>query len=106
VGYDPVPFESDRLAAFFQRVATLTMPIGPDLSGYGGCDGTMYQLAAFGDLFSACRFQWWSSWPPHWQPLVDIASEMIEAFTDAEAPDAEPLSWPTDLRENEKPGAG
>jgi hypothetical protein len=83
LGYEPVPFESERLEAFFLRLATLTLPIGPDLSGYGGCDGTMHQLAVFGDLYSAWRFQWWTRWPAHWQPLVELAAEMYEAFAAA-----------------------
>jgi hypothetical protein len=84
VGYEPVSFDSVSLASFFRRVTALTLPISPDLSGYGGADGSVYQLAAFGDLHSGWRFQWWSEWPPAWQPLVDVANEMIDAFSAAD----------------------
>lgn len=52
----------------------------PDLSGMGGADGSNYELAVFGDLYSEFRFQWWSEPPAEWKPLVTIATEMIKAF--------------------------
>lgn len=80
LGYDPVLFDPIALSSFFKRVVNLTFPISPDLSGMGGLDGTVTQLAVFGDLFSELRFQWWSEPPPHWKPLTKIAAEMLEAF--------------------------
>lgn len=80
IGYDPVPFDTAVLASFFCRVTELSLPICPDLSGYAGCDGTTYQFAVFGDRYSAWRFQWWTNYPPQWQPLVDIANDMLRAF--------------------------
>jgi hypothetical protein len=79
-GYEPVPFESDRLRAFLERLKTVQMPIAPALNGLGGLDGETTQLALFGDLHSQVRFQWWSDPPPGWEPLVEIANEMRSAF--------------------------
>lgn len=81
VGYDAVLFPADRLASYFDRVTALSLPMAPDLSGCGGCDGTMHEFAVFGDLFSSWRFRWWSQPPKQWSPLVDIASEMLSAFS-------------------------
>jgi len=89
VGHEVVPFASAALSAYFDRVAALTLPLRPDLSGYGGADGTMYELALFGDLWSAWRFQWWSSWPEQWRPMVELAAEMHAAFAAARIPNAE-----------------
>jgi hypothetical protein len=84
VGYNAVPIESNRLEAYFQRITGITMPLAPDLSSCGGADGTVYELAVFGDLSSSWRFQWWSHAPKHWGPLVEVANEMIVAFSIAE----------------------
>ena len=89
VGHEIVPFASSALAAYFERVTALTLPLRPDLSGYGGADGTGYELAVFGDLSSAWRFQWWSRWPEQWRPLVELAAEMHAKFTEARHPGAE-----------------
>jgi hypothetical protein len=80
VGHEVVPFASAALAEYFERVAALTLSLRPDLSGCGGGDGTLHELAVFGDLSSAWRFQWWSSWPEQWRPLVELATEMHAAF--------------------------
>lgn len=80
IGYDTVPFASDRLADYFKRVTALSLPIAPDLSGCCGPDGTTHQLAIFGDMYSSWRFQWWSKPPKQWRPMVEIASEMLAAF--------------------------
>ena len=90
VGHDVVPFSSASLAAYFERVTALTLPLRPDMSGCGGADGTLHEFAVFGDLSSAWRFQWWSSWPEQWRPLVELAEEMYVAFTGAPSPDAKP----------------
>jgi hypothetical protein len=84
VGYDPVPFDPAVLSSYFARIVALTLALSPDLSGWGGADGTISQLAVFGGLFSEWRFQWWSQSPPQWQPLVAIAGEMLAAFSAAE----------------------
>lgn len=89
-GHDVLPLPSATVAAYFERVAALTLPLRPDLSGYGGADGTLYELAVFGDLYSGWRFQWWSDWPEQWRPLVELADEMHAAFSAAAGQDAEP----------------
>ncbi|HKB03675.1 MAG TPA: hypothetical protein VKD90_15735 [Gemmataceae bacterium] len=91
VGHDVVPFPSAALAAYFERVAALTLPLRPDLSGNGGADGTFHELAVCGDLSSGWRFQWWSEWPEQWRPLVELAAEMHAEFTGASGPATEPL---------------
>jgi hypothetical protein len=90
VGHEVVPFVSGVLVTYFERVTALTLPLCPDLSGCGGADGTLHELAVFGDLSSAWRFQWWSTWPERWRPLVELAAEMHAAFTSARAQPAEP----------------
>src|SRR5581483_3443509 len=44
LGYEPVEFESDRLRAYFDGFVATSLPIGPDRSGMGGCDGAVTQL--------------------------------------------------------------
>lgn len=83
VGHEVVSFPSASLVAYFERVVGLTLPLRPDLSGCGGADGTLHELAVFGDLSSAWRLQWWSSSPKQWRPLVELAEEMHTAFTTA-----------------------
>jgi hypothetical protein len=81
IGYEPTPFDSAALASYYNRIATLSLPLSPHLGDQLGLDGDMTQIAIFGGLYSECRFQWWSEPPPQWLPLVDIASEMAEAFS-------------------------
>ena len=83
-GYDLVPIDPAALAGFYGRVVGLALPIGPDLGGSGGADGTVTQLAVFGDSFAACRFQWWSEPPAQWRPLADLAAEMLAVFSAAD----------------------
>jgi hypothetical protein len=90
VGYEPLAADPAVLSAFFERAAGLSLPIAPDLGGMGGVDGTVSQLAVFGDMFSECRFQWWSQPPAHWRPLADLAAEMLAAFAAARETEAEP----------------
>lgn len=80
LGYESIPFASEELASYFERTASLTLPLRPDQGEGGGCDGTLYELALFGAGFSAWRFQWWSVWPEPWRPLVELAAEMETAF--------------------------
>lgn len=82
-GYDRVVMSSDLLGSYFARVTKVNLPLVPDLSSSGGLDGTNYELAVFGDLSSQWRVQWWSTAPPHWKPLVELALEMDAAFTRA-----------------------
>jgi hypothetical protein len=89
VGYQVVPFPSSALAAYFERVVALTLPLRPDLSGLGGADGTLYEFAIFGDLNSEWRFKWWSDWPEQWRPLITLAADMHAAFATAHRQDAE-----------------
>lgn len=88
LGYDQVPLDSAALAMLFARVTAVSMPIGPDLTGSHGYDGDKYHLTIFGDLFSECRFQWWSDFPPQWQPLMETTREMLKAFAQARATDS------------------
>lgn len=88
-----------QAAAYFDRVTALTLPLRPDLSGYGGADGTLYELSVIGDLLSAWHFQWWSTWPEQWRPLVELAEEMHTAFSAAGGPD-------TDLGEQDSCATG
>ena len=83
-GYDPVPIESSVLSSLFDRVVALRVPVLPDLSGMAGVDGTITQLAVFGDMWFELRFQWWSEAPAQWRPLIEIADEMLRAFSAAE----------------------
>ncbi len=83
VGHDIVPLPSLTVATYFDRVTALTLPLRPNLSGYGGADGTRYELSVVGDLSSGWRFQWWSDWPEQWRPLVELAEEMHAAFSAA-----------------------
>jgi hypothetical protein len=83
LGYDAVDFPAEKLEDYFKRVVRLSFPLAPDLGGCAGADGTGYQFAVFGDLYSSWRFHWWSQSPKQWQPLVDIASEMHVAFSSA-----------------------
>jgi hypothetical protein len=84
VGYEPIAIDPAVLFSFFARVIGLTLPISPDLSGMGGCDGTVRQLAVFGDLSSEWHFQWWSQPPEQRKPLTDVAAEMEKTFSVAE----------------------
>jgi hypothetical protein len=83
IGYEMLAADSAMLVSLFERGAGMSLPIAPDLSGMGGLDGTVYQLAVFGDMRSEWRFQWWSQPPAHWRPLADLTSEMLTAFTAA-----------------------
>jgi len=80
IGYEQLAFDSGKLKGMFARVTSLTLPLIPFLNGYGGADGEVYELAVFGDLYSEWRFRWWTDSPPQWKPLVDLATEMLEAF--------------------------
>jgi len=81
LGYQRLELDSRTLRAMFARVTSLTLPLMPFLINSGGADGTLFELAVFGDLHSEWRFRWWSDSPPQWKPLVDAADEMLEAFS-------------------------
>jgi hypothetical protein len=89
VGHDLVPLPSTTVAAYFERVTALSLPLCPDLSGCGGADGTMYELEVVGDMSSGWRFHWWSQWPEQWRPLVELAEQMHAAFLAAAGQKAE-----------------
>jgi hypothetical protein len=78
--YESVAFDSDRLKAYFERLTSMTMPVAPDLSNMSGLDGTVTQVALFGDMSSAVRYQWWSEHPTGWTPLVEVVEDMLVAF--------------------------
>lgn len=86
-GYKQLAASSHKLMAFFTRACSMVLPVSPYMNGWGGADGTIYQLALFGDMCSECRFQWWSEPPPNWQPLVELAGEMIVEFSAAQPAD-------------------
>lgn len=88
-GADLLSFESERLENFYRRLLALTLPLGPGLDDFGGADGSLFQLAVFGNGEPQMRFQWWSVPPPQWQPMVAIAKEMIQGFLIAEGRSAE-----------------
>lgn len=90
IGHEVVPFASDALAAYFERVTSLTLPVRPDLSGHGGADGTVCEMAVFGDLYSGWRFRWWSDCPTQWRPLAELATEMHSEFAAARGKVTEP----------------
>jgi hypothetical protein len=79
-GYEPVEFDGRMLKEYFERLTSLTIPVAPDLSNMAGLDGTVTQLALFGDMSSQVRYQWWSDHPLGWAPLVRIVDEMLAAF--------------------------
>jgi hypothetical protein len=83
LGYEHVPFESEKLAAYFHKVVSLSLPLTPYLNDGCGLDGTSFHIGVFGDMHSEWRFVWWSNSPPQWQPLVDLANEMLSAFAAA-----------------------
>lgn len=93
-GWLRLPIESAKLKLFFDRVSSLTLPLGPPQEEILGLDGTMTQLAAFSG-FAEYRFQWWSEYPPSWRPLVIIAEDMLKVCTAAEQSFIEANSPPT-----------
>ena len=82
-GYELISVEGSTLHRQFRKAISLSFPLEPDLSNRFGCDGTIFQLAVFGDAFTECRVQWWSDPPPQWRPLADLALEMIAIFSAA-----------------------
>lgn len=64
------------------------------MSGAGGADGTLYEMAVDGDLSSGWRFRWWSDGPEQWRPLVELAEEMHAAFAAAAGSEADPSTAP------------
>jgi hypothetical protein len=94
VGYNHIPIDSKVLSSFFERVVSTSLPLAPFLDGSAGLDGTLFELAIFGDKLSEWRFKWWSVSPPQWSELVAIANEMLVCFASAEdicKIDSEPL---------------
>ncbi|MEX1224099.1 MAG: hypothetical protein WEA31_06075 [Pirellulales bacterium] len=79
-GYDRLAADSRKLNDFFHELCAVTLPLKPNMSGTGGADGTLFQLAVFGDLHSRIRFEWWSEYPTQWKPLIEIAERMRKYF--------------------------
>jgi hypothetical protein len=79
IGYEALPFSSEKLAMFYRRVTSLTLPLAPELD-LSGRDGATTQLSVFGDMYSEWRFQWWNESYPPWRPLVSLAEEMVAEF--------------------------
>ncbi len=80
-GYHEIQSNPEILARLFQRLLKVSLPIGPDLSGQGGLDGTLFRLSLFGDLSSKVSFEWWCEPPAQWGELGALVSEMIEIFS-------------------------
>lgn len=93
LGYEELGIESDILRAYFDKLRSLTLPIAPLFNGMGGLDGTSFQLALFGDPHAQVRFQWWSDPPPQWEPLIEIANEMIVRFLKLNPTGRDPLDF-------------
>jgi len=83
-GYQRLDYPSKRLQDFFVRLRSLSLPISPLYTGYGGADGIYYELALYGDLNSSLRFTWWSESPEQWKEVVAIGEEMVKEFRQAE----------------------
>jgi hypothetical protein len=81
VGYDRLEMKSATLESYFARITALSLPLKPDLRLGGGADGVTHHLALFGNFRSEWRFQWWSTSPTEWHPLVCIANEMLQEFS-------------------------
>lgn len=79
VDYESLAFPSEQLASYFRRITEITLPLAID--SVNGCDGTTCQLTICGVPPTSCRFRWWSDSPQQWQPLIEIADEMISAFS-------------------------
>jgi hypothetical protein len=79
-GYEQLDVSGDTLRAYFDRLRSQTLPIGPLFDGTSVVDGTSFHLALFGDQVSQVRFKWGSGPPPQWAPLIGVANEMIEEF--------------------------
>jgi hypothetical protein len=82
-GYSQLEVSSDRLKSYWEGVRQVAVGLSPLYTGGGGFDGTLIQLALFGDMHSSVRFIWWSEYPPKWEPLDRIAREMIDTFRKA-----------------------
>ena len=76
-GYYQLNYPSPELNLYFDRLRALSLAISPVYNNMTGADGTNFQLALFGDMWSTIRFAWWSDPPLQWKDLVNIAQEMI-----------------------------
>lgn len=92
LGYDMLAADSSKLKDIFEEFCELSLPLRPDLSGYGGLDGTLFQIAVAGDLYSDIRIQWWSDSPEQWKPVAKIAERAMEYFSGLEVVDWDPLA--------------
>lgn len=83
--YDPIACPSSLLADYFHRLVRSSVPLALGFTGQAGLDGTITQLALFGDLYAELRFQWWSEYPAGWRPLVEVTEEFLKALAKVEA---------------------
>jgi hypothetical protein len=84
IGYDRLLSDPGRLKEIFDSLCSIEMPIAPDLSGMGGCDGESFELAIYGDMFSSIRVRWWCDPRAQWQKLATTATDMIKYFNSLE----------------------
>lgn len=81
IGYEQLEIRSAVLHDYYTRLCAAPISIGPLPSlNYAGADGTTYELFLQGGLYSFVHFNWWSSYPRTWKPIVDIADELIAFF--------------------------
>jgi hypothetical protein len=92
VGYEQLDISGDTVRGYFDRLMSLTLPIGPLLNGMAGLDGTSFHLTLFNDMHSEIRFGWWSEPPPQWGLMIGVANEMIEEFLKLQPKGLEPSS--------------
>ena len=76
-GYAKVGIPSDSVRALWDTLRTISIPIAPPVEGWVGADGTTYELAMWGDHYSAFRFTWWSKHPASWEPMVRPVLDII-----------------------------
>jgi hypothetical protein len=64
----------EQLEAIFDRLRSIRIPPAPDYEM--GCDGgfTEVEIGGYG---GKAHYRWWSVPPEGWQPLDDIAKEII-----------------------------
>ena len=78
LGCERLDVSGDALRTYFDRLWSLTLPIGLLFNGMAGLDGTSFHGALFGDLQSEIRFQWWSDPPPITWHAQGIAWDIVE----------------------------
>ena len=82
IGYEPMDADGALLKTGYDRLLSLALPIAPLFNNMGGIDRETFGLSLFGDLYSECRFRWWSDPPPNWRPMTTIVDELIAHLRD------------------------